>query len=50
MLYIAAETVREWTALELREVQPTWIGWAVVENRYVSLESAREEIRSPGEE
>jgi hypothetical protein len=33
MLYKAAETVRERTALELREFQATWIGWAV----YVSI-------------
>jgi hypothetical protein len=30
MLYKAAETVRERTALALREFQATWIGWAGV--------------------
>lgn len=28
MLYVAAETVRERTVLELRDVHATWIGWA----------------------
>lgn len=28
MLYIAADTVRERTVLEMREFQATWIGWA----------------------
>lgn len=29
MLYIAAETVRDRTVLELREFQPTWIACAI---------------------
>lgn len=28
MLYVAAETVRDRTVLELRDVHATWIGWA----------------------
>lgn len=28
MLYIAADTVRDRTVLEMREFQATWIGWA----------------------
>jgi len=36
MLYSAAETVRERTALELREFQATWIGWAAGRGGLVS--------------